>query len=274
MMQNNVNIKMALINGTGKIILPVNPSSFDVVDGWNNVEANINSLGLINMIGNRGLKSVTISSFFPAKTYDFTVSGGTVSKTTEYSSAIMLGGTARTNKIVTYHPWQTIKKLQSWRGKVLTFSISGTDGIVSWRCLIDGDIQYGEKDGTGDVYYTLTLKEYKSTNKKRTVTVPVQKKKKSTTKKNEADDGRGRAVARPGKYKYTTKKGDTLKKIAFKVIGKSSKASSVYKQNKKAIKKAFKKYNKKLSSAEKKKYKKLSKYNKPLPKGVKLVIKI
>ena len=270
-MQKDIKIKMAIINGTGKIILPVNPSSFDVVDGWNNVEANINSLGLINMIGNRGLKSVTISSFFPAKTYDFTVSGGAVSKKTVYSSVATLGRKTQSNKKVTYHPWQTVKKLQSWRGKVLTFSISGTDGVVSWRCLIDGDIQYGEKDGTGDIYYTLTLKEYKSTNRKRTVTVPVQKK---TSKKTEVTDGRGRSVVRPGKYKYTTKKGDTLKKIAFKMTGKSSKASSVYKQNKKAIKKAFKKYQKKLSSAEKKKYKKLSKYNKPLPKGVKLVIKI
>lgn len=230
--------KIHIINGVNRITLPITPESFEVTDAWSNEELNINQLGLITMIGKRGLKSVTISSFLPKIQYEFVVPG-----------SAMRGDN-----------WGTIKNLQEWRGKVLKFAVSCTEGIVSWSCVIDGDFTYGQKDGSGDIYYTITFKEYKHANAKRTVKKPEQEKPASA-------NGGGLSGQ---KKTYTTKKGDTINKISKNLCGSTKKSKSIYNKNKNAIKKAFKKYMKTLSSSAKSKYKSKSKYNRPLPKGLKL----
>lgn len=244
--------KFILYNGKQKIIFPINPESYEVVDSWDNQELNITQLGLITMIGKRGLKSITFSSFFPKNNYDFREKNGTVMNIT---------GIADTNNAIKalkkgeYLPWTCIRLLQSWRGKILTFSISDTGGRVSWPCVIDGEFTYGERDHTGDVYFTITLKEYKRTNTKRTIKPPAKKAKAA------------KPTARTNVLFYETKKKDTLKIVSKKMTGTSSYASEIYNQNKATCKKAFKKYRKKLSKKQKKKYDKKSKYNKPMPKG-------
>lgn len=232
--------RITLLNGKNKIIFPITPESYEVTDTWQNEELNINKLGLITMIGKRGLKSLTISSFFPKRNYNF----------------IQLGSTAETS------PWTAIKKLQSWRGKVLTLSISGTKGRVSWQCVIDGDFTYGERDASGDVYFNLTLKEYKKTKTKRAVKKPTKKK-----------PGHSWAETFYNFTYPTQKKGETVNTICRKYYGDTKKRKAIYKLNKTTLEKAFKKYMKKLSKEEKKKYKKKSKYNKPLPKKTKIEIR-
>lgn len=252
--------KFILYNGKSKIVFPIVPESYEVVDSWDNQELNITDIGLITMIGKRGLKSITFSSFFPASKYSFVEPGSTMSGKKE-RELVKTGqyGRLAIREYATYHPWNTVKKLQAWRGKVLTFSISSTEGRVSWPCVIDGDFSYGERDHTGDVYFTITLKEYKRTQTKRTVTAPTKKASKPAQKSNVLT--------------YTTKKGDTLKIASKKMTGASSYAKTIYSQNKAACKKAFKKYKKKLSKANQKKYKKKAKINKPMPKGVKLTLR-
>ena len=261
---------ITICKGTEKIALPVLPESFTITDSWDNHELNINSIGAITMIGKRGLKSITINSFFPNHNYSFLEPGSTIAvrneKVVEEKKVGKSSYEITTKNVVVYDPWVLIKRLQSWRGSILTLFISNTDGVVSWPCVIDGDFTYEEKDGSGDVYYTLTLKEYKKTNTKRTVKTPTATK--------SAGKGSGLGGMHTTTKKYTTKNGDTLKKIARKLYGISSKAKTIYKSNKKAVEKGFKKYKKTLSKAEQKKYKKKSKYNKPLPKGVKLTVKI
>ena len=228
--------RITLTSGKNSMIFPVTPESYEVTDTWQNEELNINKLGLITMIGKRGLKSVTLSSFFPKNNYDF----------------IQLGSSAYAG------PWSAIKTLQSWRGKVLTLFISGTAGRVSWPCVIDGDFTYGERDGTGDVYFSIVLKEYKKTKTKRTIRKPVKKKAASI----------GGGLKDP----YTTKKDDTINMICRKYFGDTKKKKKIYKRNKKTVEKAFKKYMKNLSKKALKQYKKKSKYNRPLPKKVKITI--
>jgi len=238
-------VLIRIAQGSQYITLPILPDSYDISDTWENQTVNINSIGLINMIGKRGLRSVTINSFFPCKEYSALESpGGTISEKLQWRIS------EPEEKQYLYNPWGLVEKIRSWRGKVLTFSISGTNGRVSWPCVIDGDFTYGEKDGSGDVYYSLTLSEYKKTNTKRTVAKP-------NVPKN-----------------YVTKKGDTLNKICQKFFGSTKNKKKLYTKNKKAVTKAFKKYMKMLSKAQKQKYKKKSKYNKPLPKGIKLTVKV
>ena len=263
-MSDSGKMEYMISNGSDILTLPVNPSEFEINDEWNNEEVNINSLGLVTLIGKRGLRSVTLSSFFPGQNYPFLDSP----KLKSAMSAARLNpetGEVETTGIVgeVVNPWTYVKKLSGWKGKVLRLTITGTNNYVTWQCVIN-NFKYGHKDGTTDVYYTLELKEYKT----------LTRKKNTKTSSNVVSSA---AIQRAGVYlvsrvKYTTKKNDTLKKIAIKQTGKSSYAKKIYKENKKAVKKGFKKYMKKLSKKKKKKYKKQAKINRKLPKGVKLVI--
>ena len=225
--------KIHLMNGEEELIFPITPESYDITDNWTNEEISINQLGVITMIGNRGLRSLSFSSFFPAQEYDFLVPGSTTEDC---------------------NPWAMVKKLLDWRGNVLTLFIADTDNIISWPCVIDADFVYGERDASGDVYYTITLKEYKQTNSERKV--------------KDGGDGEGKI-----KFPYYTKNGDTLNKISKQYCGTKEYAKLLFTQNKKGVKASFKRYKASLTSkAAKNSYKKLSKYNKWLDTGTKLIL--
>ena len=118
----------------GSVTLPVPPQSFEVQVKQKNETLAINNLGDINMIGKTGLKQVSISSFFPAQQYSFCVS-------------------------TAGDPYQQIETLNNLRtaGKPTKVSITGTN--LSMDCTVD-DLSWGEKDGSGDVYFSVTLREY------------------------------------------------------------------------------------------------------------------
>ena len=116
---NLINDFLGISNGivtlscdNSSIVLPVTPESFGVQVKNNNSVVNITNFGNYNMMGKTGLKSITISSFFPAQDYNFS---------------------------------------------------SGSDepSIIDFDCLIDS-FEYKEQDGTGDVYFTLVLTEYRN----------------------------------------------------------------------------------------------------------------
>lgn len=125
-----------LSGGTEAVVFPVNPPSFDVSNDYKHTVVNIQNLGDINMLGKRGLASIKFSSFFPANDYDFVQ---------------ML------NLQAPYVYVRAIKKMAE-SSQPCTLSITGTD--VSTPVTIDG-FDYGEKDGTGDVYFSLNLREYR-----------------------------------------------------------------------------------------------------------------
>ena len=118
------------------IELPVTPGSFEVTNPYNNSTVNVNALGDINMIGKRGLATLKFESFFPAQDYSF-IQTTSVKSPYEYVSRI---------------------KSQAESGKPCKIAISGTD--VSMNVTIE-EFTYSEKDGTGDVYFSLSLKEYR-----------------------------------------------------------------------------------------------------------------
>ena len=118
----------------GSVTLPVAPEEFSVQVSNKNSTIDINNAGEYNMIGKTGLKSVSISSFFPAQEYYW------VSDSPD--------------------AWGYVDKIEEMRTseKAVTFKISGTS--ISFDCLIES-FQYGVKDGSGDVYFTINLKEYR-----------------------------------------------------------------------------------------------------------------
>jgi LysM repeat protein len=175
-----------------KIRLPVLPESFEVTDTMNNVTLTLHSLGEINLKGTRGLLSLPLSSFFPAQTYDFL----------NYTDGLLA-------------PYEYVDKIRSWLEKVIQVII--TDTNINFKARIES-FTYGEDDRTGDVAYTLNLKENREV---------------SFGKKRTSKDAGG---------SYKVKKGDTLKSIAKQMTGSASNSGALYTANKSAIEDAAKKH--------------------------------
>lgn len=206
--------------------LPVVPATIEVTDPQNNETVNVLNAGEITLIGKRGEKNITLTSMYPGENqhYNFV-------------------------DIQTGNPYKDfIDILTKWKndGERITLLVTGTN--IKWPATIE-NLTYSETDHTGDVSYTIELKEYRAAG--------------------------GRISKKIKTVKYTTKSGDNLKRLAYKYLGASKYASVIYKRNKKAIEKAvkayIKKYNKKHPKA-KLKYKSSEK-GRHLVKGIKLVIK-
>lgn len=211
-----------LNNGNDKIRLPILPSSFEVESSQQNTSENVHRKGEVNLLGKRNLKTIEISSFFPNHDYPF----------------------------CQYHgfkkPYFYVKKIEGWKDSNVTprLIITG-DADINMEVSIE-NFKYGENDATGDVNFTINLKEY--------IVVKYSKPaKKTNTKTGKKVNKKTRKKARPNKSKkggntYTVKKGDTLLKIAKKKTGKSSNWTKIYNLNKKIIEKAAKKHKKKSSN--------------------------
>lgn len=213
-----------------RIQFPVLPPSFERQKSYNNQQVDVNQKGTINLIGKPGLQSVEISAFFPH----------------EYNSSFCQVGADSLKE-----PYEYVAAIESFYGKICRFVLTGgyvkDDGSIvnsaglNMTVLIDA-FNYGETDGTRDVSFTLSLSEY--------VSVELTRK----------------AAPKTTKKTYTTKKKDTLGKIAKKKLGSASKYNVIYNNN---VKKCTKAWKKKAYAA---KNKKKAKKNKLFVKGIKLVI--
>ena len=132
----NTGCKLVLSCAGESVTFPVSPPSFEVSNAYNNSTINVNSLGDINMLGKRGLTTIKFSSFFPAQAYDGIVN------TTPAS------------------PYSYIEKIKSFaqKGQPCKLAISNTN--INLNVSIDS-FDYSEKDGTNDVYFSISLREYR-----------------------------------------------------------------------------------------------------------------
>lgn len=179
-----------------KILFPINPSSFTNEASQNNQSVYVHNLGELSLKGKRGLYSITLESFFPAQKYDF-------------------------QKGRWHDPYDYYcDKLRKLFEKNKTVHLVITETSINMYCTIDS-FSYGEEDQSGDVYYSLTLKEYRTA----TATKRISTKKKNTT--------------------YTWRKGDTWPKVVKKHTGSSSTWKAVRKLNLATVNKAKRKNPKK-----------------------------
>ncbi|UWG96396.1 LysM peptidoglycan-binding domain-containing protein [Dehalobacter sp. DCM] len=184
-------------NNTEKLQLPVPPSSFQITRGNINTKVNIQDAGEINLIGKEKLASITLSSFFPKEEYYFCQYTGFPS------------------------PYDCVHRIESWRksGKAIRLIITSTD--INIAASIES-FQYGEKEeGTGDVYFTLELKEY------RLITIETVASAASTTVTTKNARSTGREIP----SSYTVKSGDTLWAIAKRYYGDGSKYPTLASKN-------------------------------------------
>lgn len=125
------------LKGRKKIRIPVLPSEYTVTSSQNNTTVNVIGLGEVTLKGKRGLRSISFSSFFPAR-YD-----------ADYCEL--------TNFKAPKEYVEFIEKLK--RAGTVKLIITGTP--INFRCTIES-FEWGEKDGTGDISYTLSFKEYRA----------------------------------------------------------------------------------------------------------------
>lgn len=118
-----------------KFQLPVKPSDYVVSVSHKNTTVNVINLGDINLLGNTGLREIPISSFFPAKDYNFS------------------------NNSDRKEPQWYVDKIEEWRKANEPIRVIITD-TLNMECTIES-FSWGEQDATRDIYYSLALKEYK-----------------------------------------------------------------------------------------------------------------
>ena len=170
--------------------LPVLPSEFERLTSASFNESKIIGLGEVATFGVNGLSRITLSSFFPAKKYTFN----------QYPNI--------------QKPYDSIGILKNWKNKgiVVRLIMTGTD--INQEMMIT-DLNYGEQDSTGDVYYTINLVEH------RNVTIPKIDTKKPTNQDNKTDrptDNKNNTTTTQKTHKVV--KGDCLWDIAHRFYGK------------------------------------------------------
>jgi len=116
--------------------LPVPPSSYSLKTDNNNISVVVESVGELNILGESKLSDITLASFFPSQNYTFCT----------YSNF------PKPNECVT--------QIETWRTSKKPIRLVLTGTKVNDLFSIES-FEYGQKDGTKDIYFTIALKQYK-----------------------------------------------------------------------------------------------------------------
>ena len=123
-----------------KITLPVTPRQYEVSTGQGNKVVNVEQVGEALVFGLPSAQRITFSSFFSATVHDY---------------PFVVGDSLE--------PSFFVEKLKKWKESRQPVRIIITDSPIN---LMTGIMKfdYKEQDGSRDIYYTLTLTEYKDLN--------------------------------------------------------------------------------------------------------------
>lgn len=181
-----------LMHNTGELRFPVNPAEFTICKANQNQTLNINNIGEINILGKPGLATISLTSIFPAHNYSFC----------EY-----YGFPA---------PYTCVRMIDDWRQKGQIIRLILTDTDINMTVAVE-TFEYGEKGGSGDVNFTLSLKEYR------------------VLKINSSPGSAAAVLTRPAareiSKEYTIKSGDTLWMIAKTLTGNGANYAAIAKNN-------------------------------------------
>lgn len=202
----SVEFWLSFNNNTEKLRLPVNPSGFSVASPFGVTDVPVTHIGELSVFGERELKEISFSSFFPR---DY------VPSYCEYSNFPS--------------PSDCVKTIEGWRDKKkpLRLIITGTSINIAVT-IRDFTLDYEKAGEMGDIYYSLSLKEYRFIP---TNTVDITKPNATTKSEKKASERPGviNKNKPDGAKTYTVKSGDSLSKVFGKDWRK------VYEANKKVI---------------------------------------
>ena len=175
------------------IRLPVIDANYDT--------ERVMKLGDIAIFNGNGLAQLSFSSFFPNHEYSFNA----------YSDIPK--------------PYDLAHIFKEWKNKgtVVRVILTGTD--INQEMYIT-NYSYGEKDGTGDVYYNMDLIEY------RPITIPVFSNVINTENSSRPPETNDKNSSSNQQKTHKVKKGDCLWDIAQKYYGKGSLYPKIKEANK------------------------------------------
>lgn len=197
-------IELSVDNRSEVLKLPINPSTVEFTEKQLNQTITLLNMGEINLKGKRGLKHTKISSFFPSR------------KSPHYRYAKK-------------SPKQYVTMLEEWKnaGKIVRVII--TDLNINLAMLID-EFNYSMREGDQDVYYTLSLSEYRKLNVP-AVNIETKVRNNGLTE---------RPNTAPAGGSHTVVSGDTLWAIAKKHYGSGAQYTKIYNANSAVIEAAAK----------------------------------
>lgn len=187
-----------LSKGSKKLRLPIPPSSFTISKGNNNIVVDVNGLGEVGILGKGRLSNISLDTFFPRNNYSFC----------QYSNFLP--------------PYENIKIIDEWRVSNEPIRLLITETDINLLCMVD-EFGYGERDGTGDVYFNLVLKEYRD--------IKVVKVKKEEIQRYSDYSSKERRVTKEKPKTYKVVKGDTLWDLSKKFYGDHYKWRELAKRN-------------------------------------------
>ena len=197
------------LKGNIPLRFPVLPSEYKIQGSKGIETVNINAIGEVDLEGTRGLRTVSFSSFFP-KHYDPTYC--------EYSGI--------------KKPMRYVKQIeQIMAGGTTRIIITGTP--VNFPCRV-ASFDWGENDGTGDISFTITLKEHRKIAVSKSSVIAEAASTEQSSEDTSSKDATKREDSREKPKTYTVKRGDCLSSIARKLTGNSD-WHTLYEQNKGVI---------------------------------------
>ena len=178
-----------------KIRFPVVPSAIGVSSSNNIDSQSVLKLGEVPIFNGTSLKTIELTSFFPNQEYSFC----------DYVGVMK--------------PYEFSDKIQKWMYEGKPLRIIVTDSPTNMQCLIQ---QYDtvEQDGTRDLYFTLSLLEY------RPIEVPNLSNSSQSNNSNSNNSNNSQNISRPSENNDSSNrnqqkthkvvKGDSLWAIAQK----------------------------------------------------------
>ena len=182
------------------------PAEYTVTSEQDNTSVTMCNLGEVTLRGKRKLQQISFSSFFPR----------------QYDSGYC--------DVRSKSPITMVKKVEKMKraGSVKLI----ITGVLSMKVTIES-FEWGENDGTGDISYTLSMKEYRTVSIPASVLVKEQPAQPAAAGSDGGTSGRDQPET-TGTQSYTVKSGDSLSAIARKLTG-STNWQTIYEQNKAVI---------------------------------------
>ena len=199
-------LQIWLKGGGSRIRIPVVPAEYTVTSEQDNTSVTVCNLGEVTLRGKRKLQQIIFSSFFPR----------------QYDSGYC--------DVRSKSPITMVKKVEKMKraGSVKLI----ITGVLSMKVTIES-FEWGENDGTGDISYTLSMKEYRTVSIPASVLVKEQPAQPAAAGSDGGTSGRDQPET-TGTQSYTVKSGDSLSAIARKLTG-STNWQTIYEQNKAVI---------------------------------------
>ena len=199
-------LQIWLKGGGSRIRIPVVPAEYTVTSEQDNTSVTVCNLGEVTLRGKRKLQQISFSSFFPR----------------QYNSGYC--------DVRSKSPITMVKKVEKMKraGSVKLI----ITGVLSMKVTIES-FEWGENDGTGDISYTLSMKEYRTVSIPASVLVKEQPAQPAAAGSDGGTSGRDQPET-TGTQSYTVKSGDSLSAIARKLTG-STNWQTIYEQNKAVI---------------------------------------